>query len=175
MPEWVWWFAIFALYGPAGLFGFAWLGWSGLPIVSGTTGLGAGLLLGAAIAGLTSLVSDRWPFREMEEALGELTGPLSMPTAVGLAIASGVVEELVFRGVIQAWLGFWPAVIGFTLLHLPYERTLWPWPLYAFVMGVGFGGLTVWTGDLGAAIAVHFTVNLMSLLRISARAADARP
>ena len=132
----------------------------------GTTGLGLGVLIGAGVAASTWL-AGRLPFMaSMEQAFRDLLGELSLPTILGLAVASACAEELLFRGILQPWWGFWPTCVAFALVHLPHDRALWPWPFFAFVTGALFGGLTIWTGDLGAAIGAHFAINLLNLHRL---------
>jgi membrane protease YdiL (CAAX protease family) len=43
-----------------------------------------------------------------------------------------------------------------------------PWTVSAFVLGFGFGWLTIWTTNLGAPIAAHFVINFLNLRYIVA-------
>ncbi|MCA9715855.1 MAG: CPBP family intramembrane metalloprotease, partial [Myxococcales bacterium] len=72
-------------------------------------------------------------------------------------------EELLFRGaMLDAW-GLWLSSLVFAALHLPPKRTLWPWTLSSFILGVALGLLTLLTHNLGAAVAAHFVINLLNL------------
>jgi hypothetical protein len=87
-----------------------------------------------------------------------------------LAASSAIAEELFFRGaMLDAW-GVWTSSIVFALLHLPPKRSLWPWTVSSFVLGLMLAGLTVWTGNLGAAVAAHFVINMTNLAYITRRA-----
>lgn len=54
-----------------------------------------------------------------------------------LALASGVGEELLFRGALQPVLGLWPTAVLFALLHIQYGLT--PITLVVFAIGVILG------------------------------------
>ena len=67
---------------------------------------------------------------------------------------------------LDAW-GLWPSTLIFALLHIPPKRALWPWTASSLAIGVVLGELTLATGNLGAAVALHFVVNLQNLLYIT--------
>jgi membrane protease YdiL (CAAX protease family) len=84
-----------------------------------------------------------------------------------LAAASSLGEEIVFRGaMLDAW-GLWISSLVFAALHIPPKRALWPWTASSLVLGLALGGLTVLTGNLGAAVAAHFVINLQNLTYIT--------
>jgi hypothetical protein len=86
-----------------------------------------------------------------------------------LAAASALGEEVLFRGaMLDAW-GPWISSVVFALLHIPPKRQLWPWTASSFVLGLGLAGLTLATGNLGAAVAAHFVINLQNLTYITRR------
>lgn len=153
-------------YVPLAAASFAWLnGGAGVHLTS--AGLGGGILLGAALAGITWVLGPFWPFRDMEEVLSTFIGPLSAPALFALALASAIGEELLFRGILQPWWGLVPTALAFGAVHVPHERRLWPWPFFAFGMGLLFGWLTVYSGELGPAIGAHFAVNAINLGRVA--------
>ena len=80
-----------------------------------------------------------------------------------LAVSPGICEELLFRGALQPWWGLVPAAIVFALLHVGPGVRFLPWTISALVIGLVFGFLTSWLGDLGAPIAAHFVINYMNL------------
>jgi membrane protease YdiL (CAAX protease family) len=82
---------------------------------------------------------------------------------LALALLSGFGEELLFRGVGMEYLGVWGQAGVFGLFHLPLRRALWPWTLFAVVIGIGLGELTRWSGSLWPAVLVHFCVNYFNL------------
>ena len=93
----------------------------------------------------------------------DLLGPLTGREIVILALCSSVGEELLFRGALLPWLGLWWQAAAFALLHVGPGRRFLPWTVSALVLGVGFGALAVWTTNLGAPIAAHFTINFLNL------------
>ncbi|MDZ7703419.1 MAG: CPBP family intramembrane glutamic endopeptidase [Trueperaceae bacterium] len=151
-----------------GLVGAVWV-WLRPPAFEAETGLvgivlagsltAAGLLAGAW--GLEHLLpSFRRASRLLERALSRV--PLSLPVVVGLALATSVSEELLFRGALLAWLGVWPQALLFGLFH-PVPLRAWGYQAYTVVAGLVFGYLTVATGSLWAALLAHFVVNVIGL------------
>ncbi len=84
-----------------------------------------------------------------------------------LAGASALGEEILFRGAMLVAWGLWVSSIVFALLHIPPRRELWPWTASSLVLGLGLGALTLATGNLGAAVAAHFVINLLNLAYIT--------
>lgn len=125
-------------------------------------------LLGAAIGLLVVLLSRlcvrhfEWG-RDLHRAFSDLLGPLSNREIFILALASSVGEELLFRGAIQPWLGIWIQALIFAALHVGPGLRFLPWTASAFVLGLAFGWVFQWTGDLGAPIVAHFTINYLNL------------
>lgn len=101
--------------------------------------------------------------REFRDLLGK--PPIS--DVVILALASSVGEEVLFRGaMLDAW-GPWISSMVFAALHVGPKRELWPWTLSSLLLGMCLAGLTLLTGNLGAAIAAHFVINLLNLYYIT--------
>jgi membrane protease YdiL (CAAX protease family) len=87
-----------------------------------------------------------------------------------LAAASAVGEEIFFRAaMLDAW-GPWVSSLVFALLHVPPRRELWPWTGSAGLLGLALAWLTIWTGNLGPAVAAHFVINMINLGYITRRA-----
>lgn len=143
--------------------------------------VGLGLLAGALLVGasraLARLPAGQAMVASMQEELGHL-GPSSW---VVVATSSAVGEELLFRGVLQPMWGLVAASLLFALAHVPFERALWPWPVFAFVAGLVFGGLYALTGAVLAGVVAHALVNGLNLRWIarastgSARSSPAHP
>lgn len=126
------------------------------------------LLLGVAAAGLLigiwRLGRRLFPAaRELEAALASLLGPLRRPDAAALALLSGFAEELFFRGAMQDAWGWFPAVLLFALLHGGPGRPFRLWSVFAVGAGLLFAGLTLWRGNLLAAVVAHALVNAVNL------------
>jgi membrane protease YdiL (CAAX protease family) len=135
----------------------------------------AGIALGLAVVGLTRVATRRFAWaRHLHTSFHDLLGPLTGREIVILALASSIGEELLFRGALLPWLGLWWQAAVFAALHLgPRQRMvrMLPWTISAFVLGVVFGELTVWTTNLGAPIAAHFMINFLNLRFIVAEPA----
>jgi len=123
-----------------------------------------GLLVAALVIIGSRLMVRRWAWgRRLHQDFRHLLGPLSNREILILAVASAVGEELLFRGALQPWIGLWPQALVFALLHVGPGARFLPWTASALVMGVAFGYMFVWTGDLGGPIVAHFTINYVNL------------
>lgn len=108
----------------------------------------------------------RW-LTELHKEFGAIFGRPQPRELVLLAGASALGEEVLFRGaMMDAW-GLWVSSLVFALLHIPKQRALWPWTISSLVVGLALGGLTMLTGNLGAAVAAHFTINLLNMAYIT--------
>ena len=130
-----------------------------------------GLGFGLAVVAAFRVFERRWSWlpmlhREFRSVLGRPT-----PSEILLlAVASAVGEEILFRGaMLDAW-GPWVSSLVFALLHVPPRRELWPWTVSAGLLGLCLAALTTWTGNLGAAVAAHFVINLLNLVHVTRRA-----
>ena len=123
-----------------------------------------GFAIGLGVVGLTRIATKHFQWaRDLHASFRDLLGPLSTREIVILALASSIGEELLFRGALLSWLGVWPQAIIFALLHVGPGKRFLPWTLSAAVLGLAFGWLAEWTGNLGAPIAAHFAINFFNL------------
>ena len=134
------------------------------------------LLAGLAVGGASLLVSEGLTrFTRIGEgladALGDRLGGLGTADAILLALASGVAEEMFFRGALQPAVGIVWASLLFGACHFLPRRDLVVWSAYAVLMGFAFGWLFEATGHLLAPIAAHAVVNGVNLPRLAKRAA----
>jgi membrane protease YdiL (CAAX protease family) len=135
------------------------------------TGWGWDLLLGVATAAAMvvaweGLRARSTLARDLEERLREVAGELTRDEALGLAVLSGVAEEVFFRGALQPTAGYLVATAVFGLLHTGRGRELRLWTLAALVAGAALGGLMAWRGNLLAPIVAHAGVNAVGLSRL---------
>jgi len=129
-------------------------------------GIGLGLL--AHLGGV--LAEKRFPWaRNFYERLAELIGSATTVEVVVAAAASGIAEELLFRGALLPIIGLVPQAIVFGLMHIGPGKAFRFWPLYAAAMGILFGLLYQSSGLLLATVLAHFTVNYFGLSAISRR------
>ena len=135
------------------------------------TALGAGIVMGGVALAVSELLTR---FSSLGEALVDTLGEgligLGRADAILLALASGVGEEMFFRGALQPAVGIVWASLIFGACHFLPRRELALWSLYAVVMGFAFGWLFETTGHLVAPIAAHALVNGVNLPRLARRA-----
>jgi uncharacterized protein len=84
--------------------------------------------------------------------------------ALVLAMASGLGEEVLFRGAIQnalfgGWMGVGLQAVIFAALHPTPDRKAWVYPVYVFCAGLLFGATYLVTGSLVAGILAHYINN----------------
>jgi hypothetical protein len=129
-----------------------------------------GAALGLAVVALTRLGTRYFQWaRDLHASFRDLLGPLTGKEIVILALASSIGEELLFRGALLPWFGVWIQAGVFAVLHIGPGKRFLPWTLSAFVLGVAFGELARWTGNLGGPIAAHFMINYLNLRYIVSR------
>lgn len=169
---------VVVVYGLMGVIGagVTWLVWERSPLVWPeatermvawqAAALGAGV--GLAVVALDALLERVIPaLRDMGQAFRELLGAGMTPQrALLYASLSAIGEEILFRGLLQPWLGLVASSLIFGLMHFPPDRRLLIWPVFAAAMGFAFGGLFLYTGDLLAPIVAHFTINTFGFLRM---------
>lgn len=162
------------------LAGIAWVGWRGdlswrlfFDPASWWRDLAVGVAAAAALIGLWALarrrlVSARW----VEAYIGDVLGDMAKDEIFALAVISSIGEELFFRGGVQgSWGWLWASAL-FAAIHTGPGRQFRVWTLFALVGGALFGGLTLWTGNLLAAIVAHGVVNGWNLRYLSRRRDD---
>ncbi len=132
--------------------------------------LGMGALVGLGAAGFSEVLTRTTSLGEgLADLLGEGLAGIRLADAVLLALASGVGEEMLFRGALQPSVGIVWASLIFGACHFLPRRELMLWSLYAVLMGFVFGWLYEWTGQLIAPIAAHSLVNGINLPRLAHR------
>ena len=150
----------------------AWIRLRELGIEAGDPVVGIGLGLGAA--GLLALVNYavlrlapaiqpvraiRRLYREMLRPLFATVRPLEV---VGVSLAAGVGEELLFRGAVQAEFGLVVASVLFGLAHIGGRSSV-IFGLWVAVMGFGLGGLAHLAGGLLAPIVAHAAYDAVAI------------
>jgi membrane protease YdiL (CAAX protease family) len=132
-----------------------------------------GLALGFIIVVLSNLMTQMTVWGEnLARAMAEALGPISTPNAILLAFASGLAEEMFFRGAMQPRLGFVAASLLFGAVHFVPRREFLPWTGFALVVGFALGGVFVYTGNLIAPVIAHITVNAVNLPMLVSRYGD---
>jgi membrane protease YdiL (CAAX protease family) len=134
-------------------------------------GLGLGVAVAAAIVVVSRVLDALLPIaRRAGEDLYEILGPLGPGEIVFLAVASGVVEETLFRGAVQPLLGLWWTTAVFAVAHtVPKKGLVVFLPVFAAVAGLAMGWLREETGGVAAPALAHALVNGTNLAWLQGR------
>jgi len=137
---------------------------SGAPMWMLLGGPAIGAAFGIGVVGLTRVATRNFQWaRDLHNSFHDLLGPLTGREILILALASSIGEEVLFRGALMPWMGVWLQGAVFALIHVAPGKRFRPWTISAFVLGVAFGWVAVWTGNLGGPIAAHFIINFLNL------------
>ena len=119
-----------------------------------------GLAFAALVIGASRLLEQRFHWaRRLSRDIALLIGPLSTAQIAVFSAASGLAEEMFFRGAMQPTLGLWVTSLIFGVCHGYFDRRLAPWAAMAAATGLGLGWLAELTGSLLAPVLAHFTIN----------------
>jgi uncharacterized protein len=128
------------------------------------SGLAAGLLI--VFASRMALYRFEW-MRALHRELRHLLFPLTDAEIVVLAAASSVGEEMFFRGALLPAIGLLGSSAIFALLHIGPKARHLPWTASSFAVGLLFGAMFQWTGDLTGPVVAHFLVNFLNLRHVA--------
>ncbi|WP_233498202.1 CPBP family intramembrane glutamic endopeptidase [Meiothermus sp. QL-1] len=155
-------------------FGALWMGLAGYPFLRSPDPLRdslAFLLLFYALMGLEAAFARLFPksFRASEALHAQLgllmrSQGITHHQALVLALASGVAEEVFFRGAVQnvlfgGWMGVVLQAAVFAAFHPVPDRKAWVYPLFIFCGGLLFGAAYHLTGSLIPGILAHYLHN----------------
>lgn len=121
------------------------------------------LVVAAAITVAVRLTGLQLPVNTRAVGIASALAPWA---AVVVALASGITEELFFRGWLQPRIGLVPQAIVFAAAHLNYLHV--GEVVAVLVLGVAFGLLYRATKNLWSAVGAHATFNLVMLLAAGA-------
>jgi len=134
--------------------------------------LGLGVVGGFVLSGITWLMGQ-WKY--LDDVNFDYTLRLgifnfSFQEILFLSFCAGVGEEIVFRGMIQPWLGILTTSFMFIALHGYLSYSSWPkviFGLILFAVGTLLGILGAYVGLL-AAIVAHILYDIVAFQRIQA-------
>lgn len=137
----------------------------------GDHGVGAAVLVGTGVGIALALVGAfalrRVPaYAAFESEVRTLLGPQTDGSVAGIALCSGLGEELLFRGAALDAIGPWWSAALFGALHLG-PGAFRVWPLLAAPVGVLLGFLVESGYGLLSASIAHAVTNYLSLRRIA--------
>ena len=135
---------------------------------AGVEAVVASLVLGGAFAALVIIATRRlvaragWA-RALHVALRPFVRSSDDAGIALMALASGVAEELFFRGFLSVVLGVWLSSVLFGALHQVRGAGRWGWAASAFAVGLGMAVIYALTGQLAGCIAAHAAINFVNL------------
>lgn len=180
MMRWGWFAAAYALVGGvAAAITLAWRGHSPLvhpdpwldlgPWVSHAYSGLLGLSFGSLLAVSTRVMVPRYRWaRRLHGELRPLARSISTPGILMLAVFSSCGEELLFRGLLQPWLGLVAQGLLFGFLHQIGGPSRWVWVAWATVVGLLLGVVYQLTGSLAGPLIAHALVNFLNLSYLKA-------
>jgi membrane protease YdiL (CAAX protease family) len=141
-----------------------------IPVTSFTGQLNAGMHLPQWLSGV-----EQWMIRK-ENSTIQLTGiimtqdsfPIMLLNLLMIAILPAIGEELIFRGIFQKIfyrifrsgnLAIWVTAFIFSAIHLQFFGFL-----PRFILGLIFGYLFLWSGNLWMPVIAHFVNNAISVI-----------
>lgn len=126
--------------------------------------LGLGLAFGLLLVLTSRLTVQRYDWaRRLHLELQPFARSLSPGGIIVLALLSSAGEELLFRSLLQPWMGLWPQALLFGLVHQLPGPSRWVWASWAFGVGLVLGLLFQRTGSLLGPLAAHALVNGVNL------------
>ncbi len=136
--------------------------------------IGAGC--GLAVVAVSALMTWGTTWGEaLARALAGTMGRLSIPDALLMAFASGLAEEMLFRGALQPRVGLVWASLLFGSVHFIPQRAFLPWTVFAIACGFVLGALFEATGNLVAPVTAHIVINGINLPLLSRHFGEAAP
>jgi len=132
----------------------------------------------AALLGVTVVAVGNFVYRGGCFPLVKVPAELLVLIAVGWAVLNSVSEEFIYRGLLMSRLeenmGIWGAILlqglFFSIAHFWTKVPLGiPGALVSFAFAIGLGWLVKKTGDLSAAIFVHFWVDMALFVTVFIR------
>lgn len=178
LEEWTYNLVVLSFYLPVAVGSLVYLHWTGGQYALHTRTIGeqpelsvlAGVCVAIPIVAASWWLTERLPsLRRLGRSLARTTGRLSLISAVLVAAAAAVGEELLFRAVLHEQLGAAVGVVLFAAAHVPIERGLWLWPVFALGAGAVFAGLYEATGSVLAPATAHFLINAINLRWLTVR------
>lgn len=142
--------------------------WAFDPLAPPGEGWAAGLAAAAGFAAgihwLSRLGLRHWAvWREAAADVRAWFGGLSTGQLWALALASGIAEEVLFRGWLLNETGLVASSVIFGIVHLPPSRRWLLWPFFASAAGFALGALCLASGTLVFAVLAHALINGLNL------------
>jgi membrane protease YdiL (CAAX protease family) len=126
------------------------------------------LCIGIAVGGLvvlsTRFMVSRFEWaRRLHSELRPIASSMTPAGIVVLALLTAFGEELLFRGLLQPWIGLLPQALLFGFLHQIRGPSRWVWAGWATLVGLLLGAIFELSGSLVGPIAAHALINGLNL------------
>lgn len=129
-----------------------------------TYSLMMGITIGALIVVSTRITVARFEWaRRLHSELRPIARAMTTPGILVLAVLSALGEELLFRGLLQPWVGIVPQALAFGFLHQVRGPSRYVWMAWATAVGLVLGAIFQITGSLLGPIMAHAVVNGLNL------------
>lgn len=156
-----------------------WLSLSSTGASGRAIGVGLGVLLGLAFAGLviasTAVLVARFDWaKSVAHELGPFAVGLTGPQLVAMLGLAGLAEELVFRALLAPTLGVVVSSVLFGLVHQMGGKARWYWVIWASLVGLGLACLYATTGSLVGPLVAHAVINGVNVARVRKMSAPPR-
>jgi CAAX protease family protein len=126
--------------------------------------IAGGIGFGLFVVALSRITVQRFEWaRRLHLELRPFALALDRTGIIVLALLSAAGEELLFRGLLQPWMGLIPQAVLFGLVHQMPGPSRWIWVSWAFVVGLALGALFETTGSLAGPLVAHALVNGLNL------------
>ena len=123
-----------------------------------------GLAFGAAMVFVTRASVARFGWaRQLHTDLRPVAQEISGAGIIVLAALSSAAEELLFRSLLQPWLGLLPQALLFGLVHQLPGPSRWVWAAWATLVGLALGAIFQLTGSLVGPLVAHAFINGLNL------------
>jgi membrane protease YdiL (CAAX protease family) len=140
----------------------AWIDADTAPRVLASAGLGA-LVGGLTIAATRFMMRRAAWARALHADLRPVVRRADDATLLTIAVASGVAEEVLFRGLLVPVIGIVGSSLVFGVVHQVRGRARWGWMLWAAATGLLFAIVFALTGSLLGPIVGHVLINAVNL------------
>jgi membrane protease YdiL (CAAX protease family) len=139
-----------------------WLKLEPLTSLGASAGLGIALALLVIAGTRLSVARFSWAQR-LHLELRPIAQGLALSQIVLIAGFSSLGEELLFRGLLQPWLGVLPTAVLFGVCHQIPGHSRWVWVCWATFVGLAFGAIFAATGSLVGPLLAHAVINAVNL------------
>ena len=140
--------------------------WLGLDTPRGiAVSAGLGLIAALVVIVGTRVTVARYAWAQLLHVeLRPIARGMTFPHILLMAFFSSLGEELLFRGLLQPWLGVLPTAVIFGFCHQMPGHAKWVWVCWATAVGLVFGVIFAATGSLVGALLSHAVINAVNLM-----------